>query len=348
MRASLARSVRGTAGRRWLLALIFIVTIATCSLAVPNFWQPYNLYQVLQSGVTIGLIAIAESIVILSGDGAIDLSVGSMLSLAGMILGVLAIERGVPTGLAIPLAIGAGALLGAINGFFVSAVRIPPLIATLATFYAYAAIALQVTHTRPLPDATQPNLPASFAPALMTIGNGNVQNVPGFGWVPTIAGQGIPFAVGFIYVPLVCIVGFVLVKTVAGQYLYGVGTNALAARFAAIDVWGVRFWSYVASGALCGVAAVVQTGLSASATPDAGASLNLAAITIAVFGGVSILGGAGDMLGVVLATAIVVFLYNGLGLKLGQSAGVWQPFALGVLLIGSALFNEALRKRSLR
>lgn len=344
MKSGKARMSRST-GRRLLLALILVVTVAGFSLGVPNFWQAYNIYQLVQSGVTIGLVAIAESIVILAGDGAIDLSVGSILSLAGMILGVLAIERGLPIGVAIAGAVAGGAALGAINGVLVSVVRIPPLIATLATFYAYAAVALQITHTRPLPDATVPNQLANFPAQLITLGNGNLQNLPGLGWLPTIAGQGIPVQLALVYVPVACIVGFVLVKTVAGRYLFGVGTNAVAARFAAINVWGVRFWTYVAAGTLAGIAAVVQTALSASATPDAGSTMNLAAITIAVFGGVSIIGGEGDTLGVVLATAIVLFLYNGLGLQLGSNAGIWQPFALGVLLIGSALFNEKMRER---
>jgi len=294
---------------------------------------------VLQNGVTLGLVAIAEALVILTGDGAIDLSVGSMLSLSGMILGVLAIEHRVP----LPIAIGGGVLcgvvLGAINGWLVSVIRIPPLIATLATFYGYAAIALQITHTRPLPDATRPELVAAFSPSLVEIGNGNVQDVPPFGWIPHLAGLGIPFQLGFIYGPITIVVAFVLIRTVAGRYLYAVGTNALAARFAAIDVWGIRFWTYVAAGALCGIAGVVQTALSASATPDAGASLNLAAITIAIFGGIGMAGVVDDIIGVALATAIVVFLDDALGLRLGSGAGVWQPFALGVLLIGSAFIS---------
>ncbi len=328
-----------------LLALVLVATVVLFSFVVPNFWQPYNIYQVVQNGVTLALLALAESIVILSGGGAIDLSVGSILGLSGMILGVLNIVHGVPIGFAIAGAVVAGAALGAINGVLVSVIRIPPLIATLATFYGYAAIALQITNTRPLPDATQPELPSSFPAELITIGNGNVQDVPGFGWVPKIAGQGIPFQVGFVYVPLALMLAFVLVKTVSGRYLYGVGTNALAARFSAIDVWGVRFWAYVAAGFICGLAAVVQTGLSASATPDVGTTMNLAAITIAVLGGVSIVGGEGDVLGILLASLIVIFLYNGIGLALGAAAGIWQPFSLGVLLIGSALLNESLRRR---
>jgi ribose/xylose/arabinose/galactoside ABC-type transport system permease subunit len=88
-----------------------------------------------------------------------------------------------------------------------------------------------------------------------------------------------------------------------------------------------------------------NAGVNASATPNVGEGLNLQAITIAVLGGVSITGGEGTVLGVVLSTLILIFLYNGLGLQLGNNAEVWQPFALGMLLIGSVLLKEWVRRR---
>jgi ribose/xylose/arabinose/galactoside ABC-type transport system permease subunit len=331
--------------RSGILLVLFLLLFSYFSASVPHFFDGYNIYQVVQNGVIIGLLAIGEAIVILSGGGGIDLSVGSMLSLSGMVLGILNIEHGVNIWVAAAAAILAGTLLGAINGWLVSKLRIPPLIVTLATFYGYAAIALQVTNTKPLPDATQPNLPQAFPQEFIALGNGNVQNISWLSRIPKIAGQGIPFQFLIIFVPLLLLAIFILHKTLGGRYLYGVGTNALAARFTAIDVWAVRFWAYVAAGFLSGVGAVIQTALNASATPDVGASMNLQAITIAVLGGVSIMGGEGAVVGVALATLVVVFLYNGLGLLLGDAAGVWQPVALGVLLICSVFLNELVRRR---
>jgi len=331
--------------RNALLLALFLLMFVYFSLAVPSFFDAYNIYSVVQLGVTIGLLAIGETIVILSGGGGIDLSVGSMLSLSGMVMGVLNIEYGVNIWVAVAAAILTGLALGAVNGFLVSVARIPPLIVTLATFYGYASIALQPTNTKPLPDATQPNLPQSFPPSFITIGNGNAQDTGLFAWIPKISGQGIPFQLLLIFLPVLLIVAFALRRTVVGRYLYGVGTNALAARFAAINVWNVRFWAYVVSGLLAGIAGVVQAALSASTTPDAGAQLNLQAITIVVLGGVSVLGGEGGMVGVLLALLLVIFLYNGLGLELGSSGAIWQPFALGLLLIGSVLFNAFLSRR---
>lgn len=343
---ALGRTLRLLAtARNPLLLVVFVIMFIYFSITARDFTSGYNIYSVVQAGVTIGLLAIGETLVILSGGGGVDLSVGSILSLSGMAIGVLNIQYGVNIWVAVAAALVAGLAMGAINGFLVSVARIPPLIVTLATFYGFASIALQPTNTKPLPDATQPNLPQSFPQNFVTIGNGNVQDVPGLSWVPKIGGQNIPFQLLFIFIPVLLITAFVLRQTVVGRYLYGVGTNALAARFAAINVWNVRFWAYVASGLLAAIAAIVQTALSASATPDAGSLLNLQAITVVVLGGVSILGGEGGILGVGLATLLVIFLYNGLGLLLGSDAAIWQPFALGALLIGSVLFNEFLRRR---
>jgi len=333
------------AARLALLVILFAAMFLYFSLNVPNFFGAYNIYSVVQNGVIIAILGIGESLVIISGGGGIDLSVGSMLSLSGMILGIMNIEWGMNIWLAVAGCILTGLLLGCLNGLLVSLVRIPPLIVTLATYYVYAAIALQLTNTRPLPDATQPNLAQSFPAEFITIGNGNIQDIGWLGWFPKIGVEGIPFQVFFVFLPLTIVTAFVLRRTVGGRYLYGVGVNALAARFSAIHVWGVRFWAYAAAGLFAGIAAMVQTALSASATPNVGEGLNLQAITIAVLGGVSIIGGEGTVPGVTLSALIVMFLYNGLGLQLGNNAGVWQPFALGVLLIGSVLLNEWVRRR---
>src|SRR5437867_3845645 len=159
--------------RSVVLLILLLLVFGYFSIIVPSFGGSYNIYEVVQNGVIIGLLAIGETLVILSGGGGIDLSVGSMLSLSGMVLGILNIVLGVNIWIAVAGAILAGLLLGAINGFFVSVVRIPPLIVTLATFYGYAAVALQITNTRPLPDATRPTLPQSFPGAFIVIGNGN-------------------------------------------------------------------------------------------------------------------------------------------------------------------------------
>ena len=345
-RAGLVSSLRLiVAARLALLVVLFAALFAYFSLHVPNFFGAYNIYSVVQNGVIIGILGIGESLVIISGGGGIDLSVGSMLSLSGMILGIMHIEWGLNIWLAVAGCILTGLLLGCLNGLLVSLVRIPPLIVTLATFYGYAAIALQLTNTRPLPDATQPNLPQSLPSEFIAVGNGNIQDIGWLNWFPKISGEGIPFQVVFVFLPLTIVTAFVLRRTVGGRYLYGVGVNSLAARFSAINVWGVRFWAYAAAGLFAGIAAVVQTALSASATPNVGEGLNLQAITIAVLGGVSITGGEGTVPGVILSALIVIFLYNGLGLQLGNNAGVWQPFALGVLLIGSVLLNEWVRRR---
>ena len=224
---SLASSLRViAAGRLALLIVLFALLFAYFSLNVPNFLGAYNIYSVVQNGVIIGILGIGESVVIISGGGGIDLSVGSMLGLSGMVLGIMNIEWGMNIWLAVAACLVTGLMLGCINGLLVSLVRIPPLIVTLATYYGYAAIALQLTNTRPLPDATQPNLPQSFPSEFITIGNGNMQDIGWLSWFPKISGEGIPFQVFFVFLPLTIITAFVLRRTVSGRYLYGVGVNA--------------------------------------------------------------------------------------------------------------------------
>ena len=187
---SLASSLRViAAGRLALLIVLFALLFAYFSLNVPNFLGAYNIYSVVQNGVIIGILGIGESVVIISGGGGIDLSVGSMLGLSGMVLGIMNIEWGMNIWLAVAACLVTGLMLGCINGLLVSLVRIPPLIVTLATYYGYAAIALQLTNTRPLPDATQPNLPQSFPSEFITIGNGNMQDIGWLSWFPKSAAR---------------------------------------------------------------------------------------------------------------------------------------------------------------
>src|SRR5919202_6863028 len=133
--SALGRTLRLIAtARNALLLALFVLLFGYFSIVVPHFFDAYNIYQVVQDGVIISILAIGETIVILSGGGGIDLSVGSMLSLSGMMIGVINIMWGVNIWIAVAGALAAGLVLGAINGLFVSGARISPPIVTLATF----------------------------------------------------------------------------------------------------------------------------------------------------------------------------------------------------------------------
>jgi ribose/xylose/arabinose/galactoside ABC-type transport system permease subunit len=302
----------------FLLLLLAIIVVVNAAL-VPYFLTLGNLLSLTAYAVEIGLLALGEVVVIITGAGAIDLSVGSMVSFASMVFGLLLTRGHVPLWLGITLTLGFGVLMGSVNGLFVTVFRFPALIVTLATLYAYASVPLVLTNTVP------------------------ISNLPSGLYRLTGSLAGVPTQVVVVFIPVVLVLGFVLHATVLGRYVYSIGINELAARFAAVPVRWTRFAAFCLSGLLAGLTAVVTTSRFASARPDAGMGMELQAITIAVLGGASIAGGSGTVAGVVLATLLVTVMDNAMNVAGLQST--WQLGALGALLIGSALLNQLVRQR---
>jgi len=262
----------------------------------------------------IGLLALGQLVVIISGRGAIDLSAGAMVSMCSMVLGFTAGLWGWPYWIAVLATVAAGWFLGAINGFLAAYVGYPAIIVTLATWYIWKSLALYVNQTKPISS----ELPSGVDTLATSVG-------------------GVRLSLLVVYLPLAVLVWVLLNRTLYGRRLYGVGTNETAARFARLEVARTRFHAFALSGLLAGVAAVTVTSYYHSARADAGDPMVLRAITIAVLGGVLISGGAGRVSGVVLATVLVAFANGGLTLMCVPSQ--YQLAALGLLLIISALLN---------
>lgn len=165
-----------------------------------------------------------------------------------------------------------------------------------------------------------------------------ISNLPPNLYTLTTNVGGIPLQVLVVYLPVMVLVAFLLRRTVVGRHLYGVGTNPVAARFAVTPVGWTRFWAFAGSGLLAGLAAIVATARFASARPDAGVGLELQSITVAMLGG-----GSGTVFGVGLATLLITVINNALNLANVQSTR--QLGALGIILIGSALLNQAVQLR---
>jgi rhamnose transport system permease protein len=289
----------------------------------------------LINAVPLAMLGLAELLVILSGRGGIDLSVGAIVSLAGMIFGFAYGEWGWPLLPAILLAAGFGALCGALNGFLVAYVGFPALIATLATFYGYKSLAIVVNNQSPISTPPIQNLfSITRSVELPVIGAG----------IPDV-----PLGLFTFLLPTVIVVWLLLARTTYGRRLYAVGTNDVAGRWAGLPVRGTRFKAYVYSGLICGLVAVVTVAQFASARPDAGVSgsgMALPAITIAVLGGVAITGGIGRVAGVVLATLLIVWLNAGILLAfVGNEGSQYQLLALGTVLIFAALLNGLTTRR---
>jgi len=318
-----------------LLAVLIVIVVVVFMLMDANGYltAPFDsdsMAAALINAVPLAMLGFAEMVVILSGRGGIDLSVGANVSLTSMVFGFAYGQWNWPLWTAIILAIICGGVLGAVNGFLVAYIGFPALIATLATYYAFKSLAVIINNQRPISTDPIQNLYDQTAASV---------SLPAIGdYFPDI-----PVGIFLFLVPTMVIVWLLLARTTYGRRLYAVGTNDVAARWSTIDVRSSRFKAYVISGLISGLVAVVTVGQFASARPDAGTGGNgmaLPAITIAVLGGVAITGGIGRVAGVVLATLLIVWLNTGILLAFeGNDGSQYQLLALGVVLVFSALLN---------
>ncbi|MFP7696521.1 ABC transporter permease [Trueperella sp. LYQ143] len=322
-----------------LFILMIILVFAFMYLGNNGYlFAPFNLRYMgtsLEALVPIALLALAEMFVIISGRSGIDLSVGATVSLAGMLFGYLIQHREMGVGLALVITVIFGTILGSVNGILVGYLRFPPLIATLATSYAYASLAMVLSGQSPI---SGPHIARA---------NETLASKVRIGDIP------IPLQVLTVLIPMVVVSWFVLDRTAWGRSLLAIGTNDVAARYAAQRVKLVRCSAYSVSGMLCGLAAVVNVAQFASARPDAGTAgsgMALPAITVAALGGVLIQGGFGRVSGVITGALLVTWLNAGLLISFQGSTGPrMQLLALGVILIGSILLNSfAAKKYNLR
>ncbi|MFC7404281.1 ABC transporter permease [Georgenia alba] len=335
------RVLRALLTQRLVLLAVLVVLVVVVMFALDaagRLSASYNfdyMSAVLINAVPLTMLALAELVVIVSGRGGIDLSVGSIVSLAGMFFGFAYGLWGWSLPLALAATVVVGGLLGAVNGVLVAYLGFPPLIATLATYYAYWSLALVVNAQRPINSPPIQGLyDLSRTVELPLIGP----------YVPLV-----PFGVFLFLLPTVVVVWILVSRLLYGRSLYAIGTNDVAAMWAGLDVRRTRAWAFVVSGAISGLVAVVTVSQFASARPDAGTAGNgmaLPAITIAVLGGVAITGGIGRVAGVVLAALLVVWLDAGILLLVaGNIASQVQLLALGVILVGAALLNGVTSRR---
>jgi ribose transport system permease protein/erythritol transport system permease protein len=311
-----------------VVVVVFMVMDAGGYLTAP--FDSDTMAAALINAVPLAMLGFAEMIVILSGRGGIDLSVGANVSLTSMVFGFAYGQWGWPLWTSIVLAVVCGGVLGAVNGFLVAYIGFPALIATLATYYAYKSIAVVINNQRPISTGPIQDLYDQTAASV---------SLPFVGvYFPDV-----PIGIFLFLIPAMVVVWLLVARTPYGRRLYAVGTNDVAARWSTIDVRSSRFRAYLISGLISGLVAVVTVGQFASARPDAGTTGNgmaLPAITIAVLGGVAITGGIGRVAGVVLATLLIVWLNAGILLAFeGNDGAQYQLLALGVVLVFSALLN---------
>ncbi len=286
------------------------------ALTTPSFLTTANLLSILLASALIGIVAVGETFVIVTGG--IDLSVGSVVALTGVMAG-LAMQAHLPVPLAILIGLGIGALSGGFIAFAVTVLEMSPFIVSLAVLAMARGLAFIVTNG---------NTVFSFPDSFDNIGGGNLGAFP----VAALIAAGV-----------FLVAGLVLAKTVFGAEIYAVGGNREAARLAGIPVGRTLALVYVISGALAGLGGIVLAGRLDSAQPIAAVGLELNAIAAVVIGGASLFGGKGSILGTLMGVLIIGLINNGLTLKNVQP--FWVQFIQGAVIFGAVLIDSLNQKR---
>jgi fructose transport system permease protein len=303
-----------------LLALL--AACAVFAAQSDRFLTGANLSLVLQQVMVVGVIAIGQTLVILTAG--VDLSCGMVMALGGIVMTTLATQLGLPVPLAVAGGIGVTTLFGALNGILVTAVRLPPFIVTLGTLNIAFAITQLYSRSQ-----TVTGLPDAMSALGGTFRIGGTRIV--YGAVLMLA--------------LYALAWYALRHTAAGRHVYAVGGNPEAARLTGIATPRVLLGVYLLAGLLYGVAALLSVARTGVGDPNAGQTENLDAITAVVLGGTSLFGGRGSVVGTLVGALIVGVFRNGLTL-IGVSS-VYQILVTGLLVI-LAVATDQLSRRGAR
>jgi fructose transport system permease protein len=308
-------------------AIVLIIALAGFSALVGDrFLHPFNFSLILQQVTIIGIVAVAQTLIILTAG--IDLSVGAILVLSSVVMGRLAVIHGVPAPLAILAGFAVGALCGAINGALVTRLRMPPFIVTLGTWNIFFALNLWYSASETI---RAQDIEAA-APLLQFFATG-----------VNVLGLRLTFGV-ILMLLLVAVCWYVLNWTRWGRHVHATGDDPDAARLTGISTDRVLMGVYIVAGLICALAGWAVIGRIGSVSPLAGQTANLDSITAVVIGGTSLFGGRGSILGSLFGALIVGVFRN--GLALGGVNVLWQEFAVGVLIILAVAADQWLRRAS--
>ena len=317
------------ATRTWeiILVLLLLVVVGGFGATTEGFLDFYNLSDSTFNYSEKALIALAMALVIIAGD--IDISVAATEALSSVMMGQ-AKNAGAGPMLIVLVGLGSGALCGALNGFLITRFALPSIVVTIGTLSLYRGTALVILGDGAI---------TGYPPALSTLGNGYIGDLIGLPWLQIP----IEFA---IFVIAAIIIGVVLHKTIIGRRIYSIGANPIASRFSGIAVNRYRLMLFIFVGTFAGLASVLLTGRIGSTRPNIAMGWELDAITMVILGGVSINGGSGSLLGVVLA--IIVLGMFTFGLQMMNVPGIVMSMILGGLLIVSMIVPILIRSRKPR
>ena len=291
-----------------------------------KFLSPFALTLILQQVQIVGILGAAQSLVILTAG--IDLSVGAIMVLSSVVMGLFSFRYGLPTELAILAGIACGAICGYINGFLVAVMKLPPFIVTLGMWQ----IVLATNFLYSANETIRAQDIAKEAPLLQFFGE-------------TISVGGAVFTYGAIFmVVLVLVLAYVLKQTAWGRHVYAVGDDPEAAELSGVQVKRTLISVYVLSGLICAFAGWALIGRIGSVSPTSGQLGNIESITAVVIGGISLFGGRGSIMGMLFG-ALIVGVFS-LGLRLLGADAQWTYLLIGVLIIAAVTVDQWIRKVS--
>ena len=301
-----------------ILFLVVIVALVILSIQAEQFATIDNLLNQGRFLTEVSLVALIMTFVIVTGG--IDLSVGSILGLSAIVLGVAWKKLGLPLPLAILTALSVGTLAGLFNGIIITRFKVPPLIATLATLALYRGLAEGISQARSI---------RGYPEWFFVLGQGEFFGIPTQLWI-----------VAF----FTLLTGFILTYTTWGRATYAIGANETAARFSGIAVDKTKLFIYAASGFAASLAAIIFVSRVSTTRSDMGMGLELDAITEVVLGGTSIFGGKGTIVGTFFGLILIQILKNGLSLAGVKSDGTY--IAIGLVLILTLLISNLFNRNS--
>jgi rhamnose transport system permease protein len=299
-----------------ILAVLLVLALGVLAMQSDRFFTVDNLLNQGRLMAEVGLVALAMTFVIVSAG--IDLSVGSILGLVAILLGVFWQKLGLPLPVAMGLGVLVGGVAGLVNGIIITRFRVPPLIATLATLALYRGLAEGISQARSV---------RGYPDWFFVLGQGEVLGVPTQLWI---------------FLACALIAAIVLGMSTFGRATYASGANAVAARFSGIPVDRTILLIYTASGLISGLAAIIFVSRVSTTRSDMGTGLELDVITAVVLGGTSIFGGRGTIIGTLLGLILMQALKNGLALAGVKGDGT--IVVIGLILIATIIISNLVRR----
>lgn len=309
--------------------IVLVASIAVFGLLLGSkFFSPFALTLILQQVQIVGVLAAAQSLIILTAG--IDLSVGAIAVLSSVIMGQMTFRYGIPVEISIAIGLTVGTLIGAVNGWLVARVKLPPFIVTLGMWQ----IVLAANYIFSANETIRSQDIAAEAPALQF-----------FGTQLKFAGATFTFGVVFMIL-LVFALAYVLRHTAWGRHVYAIGDDPEAAKLAGVNVNRTLIQVYALVGLICAFAAWVMIGRFGSVSPSAttGVIGNIQSITAVVIGGISLFGGRGSILGALFG-ALIVGVFE-LGLRMYGADPQWTFMFIGLLIIAATTVDQWIRKVS--